>query len=282
MSEVCLVLVRRVVLLLLLAYGRFGVLYRIIFNLPYFSATRNPIKFMHPFFVCTAILAGYGAEAIWRLYMQNGTARTEGLIGYVLKWWSKVTGFEKKWTVGCLIAIGVWCSAYLVLVAKKDALEHYLAMNAVVPGTEPLLASFCIYETTCYIIFLTLSVIAVTFAISGAWRGKQAKWAWIFMGVILIFDLGRTDRYWLKYYNVREKYTLNPMLDFLHKEPYDKKSTAKLFPLAAMTSAVARRRRRLMIIIFTRSATSGCKTNSRILTSSRSTSCSLRERRRWT
>lgn len=218
---------------LLLAYGRFGFLYRIIFNLPYFSATRNPIKFMHPFFVCTAILAGYGAEAIWRLYMQSGPTRNEGLIGYVLKWWGRVTGFEKKWTIACLIAIGVSVFGLFVLILKKDALENYMTINAVVPGTEQLLASFCIYEVTCYIIFLTLSVVAITLAISGAWRGKQAKWAWILMGVILIFDLGRADRYWLKYYNVRQKYALNPILDFLHQEPYDKKSTAKLCPFGS-------------------------------------------------
>lgn len=218
------------VLSLVLAWGRFGSLYRVVFNLPYFSATRNPIKFMHPLFVATAILAAYGAEAIWRLYMQNGLARNEGLVSYVLKWWGRVTGFEKKWTIACLIAIAVSLFGLFVLASKKDALEAYMTNNAVVAGTEPHLAAFCIYEVTCYVIFLTLSVIAMTFAISGAWRGKQAKWAWILMGLILMFDLGRADRYWLKYYNYREKYALNPILDFLHKEPYDKKSTAKLTP----------------------------------------------------
>src|SRR5204863_9165119 len=50
------------------------------------------------------------------------------------------------------------------------------------------------------------------------------------MGVLIVWDVGRADRWWLKYYNYKVKYALNPMLDFLSKEPWEKKSTAKMMP----------------------------------------------------
>jgi len=201
---------------LILAFGRHAFLYRFVFELPYFSTTRNPIKFLHPFFVSVLILCAYGAEAIWRNYLR-APARTPGV-------------FEKRWMYFWIGAVIISIFGLFVLVSKKDDLVHYLTLSGVVSGTETQLASFCIAETVWYVLFLIASVIILTLVIRGVWAGKQSKWAWIAMGVLLLCDVGRADRYWLKYYNYKEKYAMNPVLDFLRKEPYEKKSTAKLMP----------------------------------------------------
>lgn len=201
---------------LILAFGRHAFLYQFLFKLPYFSTTRNPIKFLHPFFISVLILNAYGAEAVWRNYLR-APVRTLGT-------------FEKRWTYFWIGAIAVSVFGLLVLVSKKEVLVHYLSLSGVVPGSEPQLASFCIAETVWYVLFLVASVAVLTLVIRGTWTGKQAKWAWIFMGVLLVWDVGRADRWWLKYYNYKEKYAMNPVLDFLRKEPYEKKSTAKLMP----------------------------------------------------
>ena len=201
---------------LILAYGRHAFLYGIVFELPYFSTTRNPIKFLHPFFVCVLILSAYGAEALWRNYLR-GPVRAFGQ-------------FEKRWTYFGVGAIVISIFGLFVLVSKKEELVHYLSLSGVVSGTEPQLASFCIGEVVWYVFFLIASVGVLTLILRGTWSAKQAKWAWIAMGALLLFDVGRSDRYWLKYYNYKEKYALNKILDFLHQEPYEKKSTAKLMP----------------------------------------------------
>ena len=201
---------------LILAFGRHAFLYRFLFELPYFSTTRNPIKFLHPFFVSVVILNAYGAEAIWRNYLR-APVRAFG-------------AFEKRWTYFWVAALVVSTFGLFVLVSKKEELVHYLTLSGVVSGTETQLASFCIAETVWYVFFLTASVALLTLVIRGMWTGNKAKWAFIFMGVLLLCDVGRADRYWLKYYNYKEKYALNPILDFLRKDAYEKKSTAKLMP----------------------------------------------------
>ncbi|MDB6059897.1 MAG: hypothetical protein JWO95_3741, partial [Verrucomicrobiales bacterium] len=201
---------------LILAYGRHAFLYRFLFELPYFSTTRNPIKFLHAFFVSVAILNAYGAEALWRNYLR-APVRAFG-------------EFEKRWIYFWIGAVVVAVFGLFVLVSKKEELVHYLTLSGVVPGTESQLASFCIAETMWFVVFLTASVALMALIIRGMWTGKQAKWALVAMGVLLLCDVGRADRYWLKYYNYKEKYALNPVLDFLHQEPYEKKSTAKLMP----------------------------------------------------
>lgn len=201
---------------LILAFGRHAFLYSFVFELPYFSTTRNPIKFLHPFFVCVLILNAYGAEAIWRNYLR-GPVRAFGQ-------------FEKRWLYFWVGTVIISIFGLFVLVSKKDDLVHYLTLSGVVSGSESQLASFCVGEVIWFVFFLSASVGILALIIRGIWTGKQAKWAWIAMGVLLLCDVGRADRYWLKYYNYKEKYALNPVLDFLRKDAYEKKSTAKLMP----------------------------------------------------
>ncbi|MGZ4971291.1 MAG: hypothetical protein ACXWDN_00910, partial [Limisphaerales bacterium] len=133
---------------LILAFGRHAFLYRFVFELPYFSTTRNPIKFLHPFFVSVLILNAYGAEAVWRLYLR-APARSFGQ-------------FEKRWTYFWFAAVVLSIFGLFVFVSKKDQLVHYLSLSGVVSGTEPQLAAFSIAETTWYVFFLAASVVLLT------------------------------------------------------------------------------------------------------------------------
>src|SRR5208282_634193 len=56
---------------LLAAWGRYGFLYRLLYQLPYFSTIRNPIKFLHPFHIAWIILAAYGMEVLWHRYLRG-------------------------------------------------------------------------------------------------------------------------------------------------------------------------------------------------------------------
>jgi len=61
----------------------------------------------------------------------------------------------------------------------------------------------------------------VLVVLSGAWAGRRAKWAWIFLGAIIICDLSRSDWPWVRYFDYTEKYSMNPITDFLRQHPYE-------------------------------------------------------------
>lgn len=62
---------------LFLAWGRYAPFYRLFYSLPYASAIRNPIKFLHPLSLAAVILCGYGLELLWRRYGER-TAELAG------------------------------------------------------------------------------------------------------------------------------------------------------------------------------------------------------------
>ena len=202
---------------LLAAFGRYGFLYQFLYELPYFSTIRNPMKFMHPFHVAWLILAAYGLEALTRRYL-NVATRT------------KLSDFEKKWTVASLATIGAAVVALFIFVSSKTEFEHHLQANAINASLAPQIAKFAAGEIAWFILFLILSAGVVIGILKGAFSGGRAKWAWIFMGVILFFDLGRSNQPWIKYFDYKEKYAMNPVVDFLRKNPYDQRVTAKLMP----------------------------------------------------
>src|SRR5207245_1856157 len=69
--------------------------------------------------------------------------------------------------------------------------------------------------------FLTISVVAVLLIQRGLFSGPKAKWAGVFLGLILVVDLARADAPWIKYYNYREKYATNPVLETLAAKPHE-------------------------------------------------------------
>ena len=62
---------------LVASWGRHAFLYRLLYQLPYISTIRNPIKFMHPFHIAWLILAAYGMEALWRRHSAKARAGTK-------------------------------------------------------------------------------------------------------------------------------------------------------------------------------------------------------------
>ena len=83
------------------------------------------------------------------------------------------------------------------------------------------IAGFSIAEARWFAVWLLVSAGVVVGIISGAWSGPQARLAWIFLGVIIIFDLARSDTPWIHYFNYKEEYAGNSVVDFLKDKPYE-------------------------------------------------------------
>jgi hypothetical protein len=215
---------------LLAAWGRHGFLYRLLYQLPYVSTIRNPIKFMHPFHIAWLILAAYGMEALWRRYMQTSAPSSETFPLHLQKWWSKISGFEKKWAVVSLAVVAVAVAAAFIYNSFQPRLVDYLEQNGFNTTRALQVANFSATHAFWYLPLLLLSVGGVIAIVSGAWSGARAKGAWIFLGVIIILDLARSDVPWIHYFNYKQEYAENSVVDFLKDKPYEHRAVGRLSP----------------------------------------------------
>ena len=62
------------VILYLCALGCFTPFYKLVYALPFGGTLRAPVKFVHLLEFCVAALAGFGFEAAWRAFKEEGTA----------------------------------------------------------------------------------------------------------------------------------------------------------------------------------------------------------------
>jgi len=215
---------------LLASWGRHAFFYRLLYQLPYVSTIRNPIKFMHPFHIAWLILAAYGLEALWRRYLQPAAPRAETLPLHLQRWWSKVSGFEKKWAVVSLALVGASLVAPFIFSAWKPRLIQYLSQGGFDENIAVQIAGFSIAEARWFAVWLFVSAGVVVVVISGAWSGRRARLAWIFLGIIIVLDLARSDTPWIHYFNYKQEYAGNSVVDFLKDKPYEHRVVGRLSP----------------------------------------------------
>ena len=84
-------------------------------------------------------------------------------------------------------------------------------------------------EVVWFIVYLVLSIVLLLTILKGSWSGS-ARMAWIFLGVLMFADLARADVPWIRYYDYEEKYSPNPIVDFLKDKPYEHRAIGKLEP----------------------------------------------------
>ena len=206
------------------AWGRYSFVYGwFVYHLPYLSTIRNPIKFLHPLNICLLILAGYGLEALYR-----GSMR--GAINRAGSWWQRAAAFDKKWITGSLLVMGVSAMGLVIMGSYKGALAEYLEHNGFPGGVAPQMAEFSFREALFFGISYAASAVVVISILGGAWRGSRAMGAWVLLGGIMIVDLGRADMPWVRYYDVEQKYSLNPVVAFLRQEPYEHRVMSRFTP----------------------------------------------------
>ncbi|MBU6399776.1 MAG: hypothetical protein KGS61_05610 [Verrucomicrobia bacterium] len=243
---------------LLLAFGRHAPFYRLVYALPYFSTIRNPVKFLHPLHLSLVILFGYGLAALHRLYLAgavieaSGTAPSRGrrglatapdqsgsILEQVRDWWQRAGGFDRRWVLGMGAALGASLLGWLIYAASRTDLIGYLERTGFGEASATAIAGFSLGEVGFYLLLLGLSVAAVVGVMSGRLSGARAKWTGLVLGALLVVDLARANAPWIVYYNYREKYASNPVVDFLRERPYEKRVTALRFNVPAAAQSVA-------------------------------------------
>jgi hypothetical protein len=210
-----------VVVSLLLAYGRYAPFFWFVYQIPYVSTIRNPGKFLHIFTFALTVLTAFGIHGLCRGYMETTLTNVNGLSARLKGWWNKASAFDKRWTIGCLIAIGVSIAGWLVYAGSKSSVIAYLQENGFDEEMAPRIAGYSIAQIGWYLLFLVLGVGMITLILSGAFAGRRAKLGGILLGVLLVADLVQVDRHWIKFVDYKEKYATNAIIEFLRNKPYE-------------------------------------------------------------
>jgi hypothetical protein len=209
---------------LLLAFGRYAPFYQLFYALPYASSIRNPSKFTHAVNLALVVLFGFGLHGLCRSYLTVSANSGLSLRAHLKNWWSKVSAFDRKWVLGSAIALVSSVIGWFIYASSRQSLEAYIA--SVAGGAElgtPAkdIASFSIGEVGWFVLFLFLGVTLVALVISGWFAGRRAKLGAIFLGLLLLADLGRANQPWIIVWDYDMRYTGNPVIDFLREKPYE-------------------------------------------------------------
>ena len=218
---------------LLLAFGRFGffdgIPYRWFYALPYFSAIRNPTKFIHVFSWAMVILFAYGIHALQRRYLEAPAGKIKSSVAQLQSWWKNARGFDRKWTIACgIIFIGA-VLAWLVYASQKTALVSYLQAVAV-SGSPGETAAFSISQAGWFLCFFAAAILLLVLIIAGIFSGPRARLGGILLGALLMVDLGRADLPYIIHWNYIQKYDVdpanhnnstNPIINLLRDKSYE-------------------------------------------------------------
>jgi hypothetical protein len=63
------------------------------------------------------------------------------------------------------------------------------------------------------------------------WSGRGRRWAGVLLGVILVGDLARANLPWIVYYDYREKYASNAVIELLRQDPWQHRVTGRMMPM---------------------------------------------------
>jgi hypothetical protein len=211
------------VVALLLAFGRHAPFYGLLYQLPYFSTIRNPIKFINIFSMALTVLFALGVHGLSLRYLEAQSGPALGLWAGLKAWWRQATRFERRWTYGCAATFGVSLLGWLIYASSRPALVQYLQTVQFDASLAAAIASFSIRQAGVFVLLFALCAGAVVLVLSGRFAGKRARWGGVLLGLLLVLDLGRANRPWIIFWDYTQKYATNPILDRLREHPFEQR-----------------------------------------------------------
>jgi hypothetical protein len=180
--------------------------------------------------LCLIILSGYGLETLYRGYLSQPVWRPGSFPRLWSEWWKRASGFETRWVIGSAIAFVAAVAGYFIVQSSRPDIVQHLQHSGFDGNLAMQIAHFCAGEIGLFVIYLGLSAGILIVILTGAWAGKRAVLAWVFLCAVMICDLSRADAPWIRYYNYKEKMTMNPVVDILRQTPWEHRVVSRLSP----------------------------------------------------
>lgn len=224
---------------LLFAFGRHAPFYQILYQLPFFSTIRNPIKFTYLVHVALLVLFGFGLQAMFRQYVEAAQPQTGSLGERFGRWWQQASVGDRRTAAGLLGFFGFSVVGVLIYAASKPALIKFLqGVGFPEPTEAAAIARFSTMEALLFLVFLALSLAGLALLVSGMFSGRRAVYGASFLGLILAVDMIRANQPWVIYYDYQERLATNPVIDFLKEKPYEYRVTSLFLPLNQQAAQV--------------------------------------------
>jgi hypothetical protein len=223
---------------LLLSFGKFAPFYQFFYALPYANTMRIPGKFGHIFAWATLILFAYGAQGLWRRYVESAPGTTRGLMDQWRMWLSKAGLFEKRWIAGSVVAFVLALAAWGLYANGRKSTEDYIArvnfFEMITQGQQPdaevaaqdaaAQMNFSLKQSAKAIVFFGCSLGLVAVCLTGFFAAARGKVIAVLLGLVLLAELVPASAPWVVTYNWKEKYVdqaNNPVMDVLRKAPHE-------------------------------------------------------------
>jgi serine/threonine protein kinase len=213
---------------LLFAFGRFAPFYRLLYALPNFSTIRNPIKFLNLMIFSVSMIFAYGLNALWRQYLVSANSLPPD--DRPRNWWSRASRFDRRWAIGCALALGLSLVAWIVYASFREPLERHIQMGGFDEQQAYLIAAFSIGHAGWFVLFFALAAGLLTLIIGRVFAGPRARWGVGLLGLLVVFDLGCANLPWIVHWDYRQKYATNDVIEFFREKPYEHRVAALRFP----------------------------------------------------
>lgn len=216
-----------------LAWGRFApgshtsngfLFYAFLYKLPYFSTIRNPSKFLSFFSWAIVMLFAHGVQALTR-HLDGSASKSADLMTQVSNWWARASRFDRRWVFVCGGLLGASVLGWLVFWSERpDFIEYLQKRGFPDEAMARSIASFSLGQLGWFLPLLAVAIGLLTLVLANYFSGPRARIGAILLGAFLVFDLGRANLPYLVHWDYKQKYeigTLNPVVDFLRKNPYE-------------------------------------------------------------
>ena len=207
---------------LVLAWGHYTPLYKLVYNLPFFNSIRNPIKFMHPCSVAMVVLFAYGLHGIFQVSRQK-PARGPDVVEQFKSWVAALQGWDKRWAIGMgaamLFAVLIWVG----YAATQPDLERHLNLSlGFDKESAQAIANGSLFSAAVALLFLAGTLGLLALWLSGVFAKRREGAGWILLGLLLVVDLSIGSAPHLVHYDFQKKYATtdvhrNDVVDRLKK-----------------------------------------------------------------
>jgi hypothetical protein len=223
-----------IVVCLLLSFGRHAPFYRIFFALPFASIIRIPAKFYHVVQWLLLIVFAYGLYGLKRRYMDATVTVNRGLSEQWRFFWNKCDLFERRWIIGCAVALGAAAVGWLAYSSSRSGLETHLQDVQFDAAVAKAIAGFSIRHVGWFVVLFAVAAGLFAVVLSGYFAGRRVVVGTALLGMFLVVDLARVGSHWVKPYNWKERYLEaadNGVIGFLRQKPYEHRVTVWPFSL---------------------------------------------------